>query len=239
MIDFSIELGLLYLREGRLDEADDRFAKLEREQFPSKRYPTRTANVAGQLGRAVVASYRDTPRTAQESNALFLNAIAEPVAKPPIKGDRSNSIYRTIIVPMMLNHLDLGQAVSEALNRNALALGKTRLEPNVLELLRSSTQGREVKLVAGNDAECGKWDNCRSIRLVRERPPTGEGGSNLLICCGTVRGRGGILIALDNLSGRAVNSPPIRPHFVLGKTRHRRLVLRSFVPLIKNTLSNN
>ncbi|HTH47490.1 MAG TPA: hypothetical protein VMB21_08270 [Candidatus Limnocylindria bacterium] len=38
---------------------------------------------------------------------------------------------------MLLRQLDLSQAVSEALNRNALALGKTKLEPNALELLRT------------------------------------------------------------------------------------------------------
>ncbi|HTH47489.1 MAG TPA: serine/threonine-protein kinase [Candidatus Limnocylindria bacterium] len=72
VINHSIELGLLYLRERRLNEADDRFTRLEKEQFPKALYLTRTAGVTGRLGRAVVAAYRDTPNAAQQSNDLFL-----------------------------------------------------------------------------------------------------------------------------------------------------------------------
>ena len=136
VINHSIELGLLYLRERRLDEAEARFARLEKEQFAKEPFLTRTAAAAGRLGRAVVAAYRDQPNAAQASNELFLKALIEPFPKLPGKGDRFERGYQ-LIAPMLLHHLDLGQAVSEALNRNALALGKSKLEPRALEELRT------------------------------------------------------------------------------------------------------
>jgi eukaryotic-like serine/threonine-protein kinase len=60
----------------------------------------------------------------------------EPFTKFPGKGDKYDRAYQSV-APMLLSQLDLSQAVSEALNRNALALGKTKLEPHALELLRT------------------------------------------------------------------------------------------------------
>lgn len=136
VIDHSIELGLLYVRERRFDEADARFEKLEKEQFPREMYLTRSAGLTGRLGRAVVAAYRDGPNAAQQSNDLFLKALVDSAAKLPGKGDRHERGYQDA-APILLHHLDLNQAVSDALNRNAMALGKTKLEPSVLERLRS------------------------------------------------------------------------------------------------------
>ena len=136
MIDYSIELGLLYIHERRFDEADARFAKLEREQFPREMYLTRSAGLTGRLGRAVVATYRDGPNAPQQSNDLFLKALVEPFTKLPGKGDRYERGYQAA-APILLHHLDLNEAISDALNRNAMALGKTKLEPSVLERLRT------------------------------------------------------------------------------------------------------
>jgi serine/threonine protein kinase len=136
VINHSIELGLLYVRERRLDEADARFAKLEKEQFLKEMFLTRMAGITGRLGHAVTTAYRDGPNAAQQSNELFLKVLAEPAGKIPGKADKFERGYQAI-APILLRHLDLSQAVSEALNRNALAHGKSRLEPNALELLRT------------------------------------------------------------------------------------------------------
>ena len=53
------------------------------------------------------------------------------------KAERSRARVSESSPRPSLQHLDLAQAVSEALNRNALALGKSRLEPSALELLRT------------------------------------------------------------------------------------------------------
>ena len=65
-----------------------------------------------------------------------MKALVEPFAKLPGKGDRYERGYQAA-APILLHHLDLSEAVSDALNRNAMALGKTKLEPNVLERLRT------------------------------------------------------------------------------------------------------
>lgn len=137
VVNRSIELGLLYIREQRLDEAEARFGKLEREQFPKDQARTRTAGAAGRLGLAVAAAYRDSPGAAQRSIDLFTKAFAEPAPKFSGKFDRGERSYQTASV-LLLRHLDLAQAVSQALNRNAVALGKTRLEPAFLDLLRTA-----------------------------------------------------------------------------------------------------
>ena len=135
VINHSIELGLMYIREHRLEEADARFAKLEKEQF-AKPFLTRTAGITGRLGQAIVMAYREVPTAAQQSNDLFLKALVDPFPKMPAKGDKFDRGYQ-VVAPILLRHPDLGQAVAETLNRNALGLGKTKLEPNALELLRT------------------------------------------------------------------------------------------------------
>jgi eukaryotic-like serine/threonine-protein kinase len=137
VIDHSIELGLIYVRERRLDEADARFNRMEKEQFGREYiHLTRTSGIAARLGHAVVAAYRDPPNAAQQSNDMFLRVLAELAVKSPAKADRYEQGYQSLST-ILLQHLDLAQAVSEALSRNALALGKTRLEPAALELLRT------------------------------------------------------------------------------------------------------
>jgi hypothetical protein len=137
VVDYSIELGLLYVREGRLDEAVARFARLEKERFgPEQQFLTRKAGLTGRLGHAITTAYRETPDAAQQSNKLFVNVLMELAAKGPPKADRHERGYRALSA-ILLQHLDLAQAVSEALNRNALALGKSPLEPSSLERLRT------------------------------------------------------------------------------------------------------
>jgi serine/threonine-protein kinase len=132
----SIELGLLYTRDRRLDEADARFRKLENESFPKEPQINRTVSMAGRLGQAVALAYRDEPNTADQSNKLFAQVVNEPFPKPTGKVDKFEKGYQPVMT-FLLRYPDLAQAVSDALNRNALALGKTTLTPNALELLRS------------------------------------------------------------------------------------------------------
>jgi serine/threonine-protein kinase len=137
VVDHSIELGLLYVRERRLDEADARFARLEKEQFGRDHlFQQRKAGVTGRLGHAVATAYREAPNAAQQSNDLFLKVLSGPAVKGTGKADRFERGYQAVAA-ILLQHLDMAQAVSEALNRNALALGKPRLEPAVLERLRT------------------------------------------------------------------------------------------------------
>lgn len=135
----SIELGLLYVRERRLDEADQRFKKLEAEQFDRLPLTNRTANLAGRLGQAVVQAYRDLPDAAERSNEMFARAVADPYPKFSGKTDKSDKDNRgyQAVVGILLRHPNLAQAVADALNRNAAALGKAKLEPITLEWLRS------------------------------------------------------------------------------------------------------
>ena len=112
------------------------FAKLEREQFPKEPQLTRSAGISGRLGLAIVVAYRDVQTAAQQSIDQFQRVLAEPFPKFPGKGDKLERGFQAVSA-LLLRHLDLSQAVSEALNRNANALGKTRLDSTHLEMLRS------------------------------------------------------------------------------------------------------
>jgi serine/threonine-protein kinase len=133
VIQGSIELGLLYVRERRLDDAEKRFKELENETFPGTPTLTRAAGVAGRLGQAVVLAHRDQKATAEQSNELFLKVINETHPKLDKKTDKNHQG----IIGFLYRHVELAQAVSDALNRNAAILNKTRLDPPALELLRS------------------------------------------------------------------------------------------------------
>jgi serine/threonine-protein kinase len=134
-IKASIELGLLYVKEHRLADATDRFERLKgkpTDWWRSDPNAARSAHLTSRMGLAVVAANEDK---AEASNRLFLEVINEPLPKfisfP--KGERTvSSAGRTL-----LRYPDLSQAVSDALNRNAANLGKTKLEPAALEQLRS------------------------------------------------------------------------------------------------------
>ena len=130
VIRASTELGLLYVRERRLDEAHDRFKKLELET-------PRTAVISGRLGQAVVLAYRDSkdPKTnATESNNLVMKLVAEPPPSPKSKKDEKPF---QVIANFLKQHQDLAQALSDALTRNMTTLGLSRLDQPALELLRT------------------------------------------------------------------------------------------------------
>jgi serine/threonine-protein kinase len=143
----SIELGLLYLKERRLPEAAEQFKKLEnrgagwRERDP---IAARSAGIAGRLGWAVVLANENKPdkaeqsKLAEESNKLFADVVTEPAAKFGPKGDAKFDRSAASVTWLLLRHPDLSTAVADALNRNAANLGKSKLDPPALELLRST-----------------------------------------------------------------------------------------------------
>jgi serine/threonine-protein kinase len=131
----SIELGLLYVKEHRSAEATERFEKLK-NRGADWRDPVaaRFANLAGRLGVAVVLAHDNK---AEASNKLFVEILMEP---PPKTGkfDGPKFDRNPISVSwLLLRHPDLSSAVADALNRNAANMGKTKLEPAILEQLRS------------------------------------------------------------------------------------------------------
>jgi serine/threonine-protein kinase len=96
----GIELGLLYLEQGRLEEADRFFAGLTNNPYKVKAYTT-----LGRLGHAIVLAFQDR---AVESNQLFLAALDD---KQP---DRERWKTR-----LLLNNPKLRQMIARALNYNA------------------------------------------------------------------------------------------------------------------------
>ncbi len=133
-IKASVELGLLYVKERRLPEANERFERLRgREREWRDPVAARTAGVAGRLGLAVVLAHENKP---EPSNKLFLDVAQD---QPKFGGPGMPKFERPTfsVSGTLLRYPDLSHAVSDALNRNATNLGKTRLEPAVLEQLRS------------------------------------------------------------------------------------------------------
>lgn len=136
----SIELGLLYVRERRLDEANERFKKLEKEQFPGVPGVNRVVSMAGRLGQAIVLAYREQKSpaaltAAAASNELVMKVVNDPYPNAKQK-DKVEKTYQEV-ARFLAKHSDLYQALSDALNRNMVTLGQTKLEQPALELLRA------------------------------------------------------------------------------------------------------
>src|SRR5262249_1754305 len=96
MVEGHIELGLLYVRERRLDDGEARFKKLESETFRDEPLVNRTVSMASRLGQAVVLAYRETPNAAQQSNDLVVKVLNEPFAKQPGKFDKFEKGYQPV-----------------------------------------------------------------------------------------------------------------------------------------------
>lgn len=125
----TVGLGLLYVKERRLPEANDRFRDLQApDRFPGA-VTASVAQTAGRFGQAVVLAYANRP---EESNALFLEAIGGK------GGDPKSSLVRTV----RSRYPNLAWATTEALNRNAANLGTPSLTP-VLEHLRALRVGMQ------------------------------------------------------------------------------------------------
>lgn len=133
-IKASIELGLLYMKEHRLAEATDRFERLKARGAEWRdAFAARTANITGRLGVAVVLAHESNK--AEASNKLFVELVTESPKFGP--GGKSERAAAAVVNWILLHHPDLSHAVSDALNRNAINLGKAKLEPAALEQLRT------------------------------------------------------------------------------------------------------
>jgi serine/threonine-protein kinase len=132
-IKASIELGLLYVREHRLTDADKRFEILKNKKWADM-LSTRSAHIAGRFGQAIVLAHENK---AESSNKLFLDVVTEAIPKFGPGGSKGGDRSAAAVNWLLLRYPDLSIAVSEALNRNAANLNKTKLEPAALEQLRS------------------------------------------------------------------------------------------------------
>lgn len=136
-IKASVELGLLYLKELRLPEATARFDKLRtRSAQWADPIAARSGSVAGRLGLAVVLAHENKH---EPSNKLFVEVVSEPFVLPKFPKDKGDKADRTgaAVSWVLLRYPDLSLAVSDALNRNAANMGKTKLDPPALEQLRT------------------------------------------------------------------------------------------------------
>jgi serine/threonine-protein kinase len=136
-IKASVELGLLCLKERRFLDATERFEKLK-TRAAEWRDPVaaRTGNIAARLGVAVVLA--QDPKTAEQSHKLFVEIITE---QPPKFGGPKGPDRNAATVNWVLLRLpDLSGAVSDALNRVAVNLTKTKLDPPALDALRNHSR---------------------------------------------------------------------------------------------------
>ena len=106
VIKYRMELGLRYLKEWRLDDADKIFKEMDalNKERPGKGY---LGNAS--LGKAMVLAFRDRP---VESNALFVNVLV--VGKGKGKGMAKDSP----VVPPLLRRVEVAEMVAKALNHN-------------------------------------------------------------------------------------------------------------------------
>ncbi|MBA2225431.1 MAG: serine/threonine protein kinase [Gemmataceae bacterium] len=139
----TLELVLLYVQQGRLQEAEERIQNLERE-FVERPFPKgeknspllRAVQSASRLAKAALQAYSPEVDAAQRSNEMFVKAL-EQAAIPP-KSPKFDRLERGLAAVQMLlmRYPDLGELCHAALDRNAQALGVTILSPPVLEQLR-------------------------------------------------------------------------------------------------------
>jgi len=139
VINASIELALLHLRDRRFEKARKVFDDLEKEKPELRPLPKAVAGppqhiLAARFGQAVVLAYQDK---AEESIAAFVAATALAPRGPAL----------VQMHKFLLDHPELSQAIGEALVRDQ-ENAKTKKLPPGLEWLRnpgSLIRGREGK----------------------------------------------------------------------------------------------
>lgn len=140
VIAASIELGLLYLREDRLKDAEDRFTKLEKENFRERKFSSDHAKYAGLLGRAIVLAFSDKADDSNKQILLVIPKLAIKTAGGPGKL-RDYREFREFL----LAYPSLSQALSEALERNAANLKVKALQPPLEALRQARDLSRPMK----------------------------------------------------------------------------------------------
>jgi len=106
----GLELGLQFVHEHRFEEADALFTELEGFKLPTTGRPIEGPNLpaaVGRFGKGIVLAHRDL---APESNMAIEEAVG--TLKPLVAN-------RQVIEKFFFDHGDFGQAIAEALHRNA------------------------------------------------------------------------------------------------------------------------
>jgi serine/threonine-protein kinase len=114
---YRLDLGLLYLKQHRLDEADKLFKTMIDKRGVGP------AHVVGRCGQAAVLAQRDKP---DESNRIFLEVINDSPMPGPGK-----LIRESMVQGVIRNFPGLLQMVAESLNRNAINLKQDKLDPKL------------------------------------------------------------------------------------------------------------
>jgi eukaryotic-like serine/threonine-protein kinase len=134
----SIDLGLLYIRESRYEQARKVFDELEKEK-PDGRGPIAKSITgllpqvaAAKFGQGIVLAHQDKP---DDSNAIFVQVVQSG-------GNRSAAIA---LHKLLLSYPELSQAISEAIQRN-MDQQKGKKLPQQIEWLRSPSS-----LIRGRD----------------------------------------------------------------------------------------
>lgn len=143
----AIDLALLYIREGRLDDAAARFEQMENLP-PALLVSTFEGRLAGKLGRGVVLAYRDGdpkhPAAAKESVEAFQAALALPTPPgSPKVGPKDKGLTPGLLwtKDYLARNPDLAHAVSEALARDAA--NGAKLPPPVAALSPPRGSGKK------------------------------------------------------------------------------------------------
>lgn len=124
-LKFSIQLGLLYLEERRLKEAEAFFKELEEKTPQSYRF-------LGRVGKAMVLAFRDQP---EESNKQFKQLLFPGKISPKDKLLKKDKTDRPLtLFPVTLRYPPLMEMVARALNHNYL--NDPRAFPEELEPFR-------------------------------------------------------------------------------------------------------
>ena len=142
----GVELGLLYVKEGRLDEAGEVFNALEKDRSERlDRLQMRTYGnpfqMAGLCGKAIVLSHQDKPEASNEALQQAHNPAIRPLKDGQVKPKGIGLVLQNFLVQMP----DLSRAVSEAVLRNEENLTAAKKPfPAALQWLKSP-----ASLVAG------------------------------------------------------------------------------------------
>lgn len=157
VLEAGIELGLLYVKEHRLDDAERVFKDVElkridwtadvaREKWNDwisdmpkklegkflKQFTENLADLPGKLGRAIVLAHRDKT---SDSIEMFTAVVTELDKKQFAKSKQKSTLSELLLVEYLKMHPDFAQAIATAMKRNEVNLkGKV---PEKLDWLRT------------------------------------------------------------------------------------------------------
>jgi serine/threonine protein kinase len=122
----GFDLGLLLVNEKRWDDADKAFKQLEAGPRPNRPDALPVSPlVLSRLGQAIVLAHQDKWK---ESDAAFAQAVSLIPQKPQ---------QRQAMEKLCFDHPTIGQAIAEAVTRNADNAPKGEKQPNTVAWLRS------------------------------------------------------------------------------------------------------